>query len=187
MYKLYTDKSELFECDIKIDGASLTNSTARLVVETNDYSLMFNGKISKDGKCEIPIRKLKGLIDENTNGNIRLEVIAEDTYFTPWKSDFAIDASKKVTVEVKSQSNKKVIAENKVQVSNIKEEITNKDIDHVTNIMKLLVREDITLENLSVRKDRLNKIVATYRKHRPLTEDKHKEVIKGVLKGLYKK
>ena len=56
MYKLFTDKSELFECDIKIEGASLTNSTARLVVETSDYSLMFNGKISSNGKCEIPIK-----------------------------------------------------------------------------------------------------------------------------------
>jgi hypothetical protein len=148
---------------------------------------MFNGKISSNGKCEIPIKKLKGLIDESTKGNMRLEVIAEDTYFIPWKSEFEIDASKKVTVEVKSQSNKKVIKENKVQVSNIKRQITKKDIDHVANIMKLLVRENITLENLSIKKDRLNKIVATYRKHKPLTEDKHKEVIKGVLKGLYKK
>ena len=187
MYKLYTDKSELFECDIKIDGASLSDSTVRLVVETNDYSLMFNGKISKEGKCEIPIRKLKGLIEESSTVNIRLEVIAEDTYFTPWRSDFKIDASKKVTVEVKSQSNKKVIKENKVRITNIKQEITNKDIDHVANIMKLLVRENITLQNLSIKKDRLNKIVATYKKHKPLTEDKHKEVIKGVLKGLYKK
>ena len=39
MYKLFTDKAELFECDIKIEGASLSNSKARLVVETNDYSL----------------------------------------------------------------------------------------------------------------------------------------------------
>jgi len=187
MYKLFTDKTELFECDIKIEGASLANSKARLVVETNDYSLMFNGKISSHGKCEIPIRKLKGLIDENSKGNIRLEVIAEDTYFTPWKSEFNIEASKKVTVEVISQSNKKVIKENKIKVSNIKQEISNNDIDHVTNIMKLLVRENITLENLSIKRDRVNKIVATYTKHKPLTEDKHKAVIKGVLKGLYKK
>ena len=130
MYKLYTDKSELFECDIKIEGASLSNSTARLVVETSDYSLMFNGKINSSGKCEIPIRKLKGLIDESSTGNIKLEVIAEDTYFTPWKSDFAIEASKKVTVEVKSQSNKKVIKENKVQVSNVKGTVNKKEINH---------------------------------------------------------
>ena len=59
MYKLFTDKSELFECDIKIEGSSFSKSKARLVVETNEYSLMFNGKISSEGKCEIPIKKLK--------------------------------------------------------------------------------------------------------------------------------
>ena len=99
MYKLFTDKTELFECDIKIEGTSLSKSKARLVVETNDYSLMFNGSISSDGRCKVPIRKLKGLIDENSSGNVRLEVIAEDTYFTPWKSNFQIEASKKVTVK----------------------------------------------------------------------------------------
>ena len=40
MYKLFTDKSELFECNIKLQGASLNKSKARLVVETQDYSLM---------------------------------------------------------------------------------------------------------------------------------------------------
>jgi len=186
MYKLFTDKAELFECDIKIEGASLSNSTARLVVETSDYSLMFNGSISSDGRCKVPIRKLKGLIDESNKGNIRLEVIAEDTYFTPWKSEFEIQASKSVTVEVRSQSDKKVIKENTVQVSNVKQQITKKEVDHVANIMKLLVRENINMKNLHLKKDRLNKIVATYTKYKPINENK-KSVIKGVLKGLYKK
>jgi len=186
MYKLFIDKAELFECDIKIEGTSLSKSTARLVVETSDYSLMFNGKISSNGKCTIPIKKLKGLIDESSNGNMRLEVIAEDTYFIPWKSKFEIDSSKKVTVEVKSQSDKKVIKENKVQVSNVKQQITKKEVDHVANIMKLLVRENINMKNLHLKKDRLNKIVATYTKYKPINENK-KSVIKGVLKGLYKK
>ena len=35
--------------------------------------------------------------------------------------------------------------------------------------------------------DRINKIVATYTKYKPLTETKQRDVIKGVLKGLYKK
>ena len=187
MYKLFTDKTELFECDIKIEGASLSNSTARLVVETNNYSLMFNGNITSDGRCKIPIRKLKGLIDESSKGNIRLEVIAEDTFFTPWKSEFEISASKKVTVEIKSQSNKKVINENRVRVSNVKNQISKKEINHVTNIMKLLVHENINLKNLHLKKNRLNYIVATYTKYKPLTENKKKTVIEGVLKSLYRK
>ena len=43
MYKLYTDKQEIFECDIQLEGASLNNSKARLVIETTDLSLLFKG------------------------------------------------------------------------------------------------------------------------------------------------
>ena len=185
MYKLFTDKSELFECDIKLEGASLSKSKARLVVETSDYSLLFNGSISSGGKCEIPIRKLKGLIDENTSGNIRLEVIAEDTYFTPWESDFEVDASKKVTVEVKTQTTKKPIVEAKVEVKvkNKKPTITEKD--HVMNLFKLLIKDDINVDNISYKRNALNNIVATY-----LQENSVKntgKVIRGVLNILEKR
>ncbi len=102
MYKLFTDKTEVFECNIKLEGASLKNSSARLIIESEDVNLLFEGTINKDGKCSIPIKKLKGLLEDSTSGQIKLEVIAEDTYFTPWKSEFIVEASRKVTVEVKS-------------------------------------------------------------------------------------
>ena len=178
MYKLFTDKSELFECDIKLRGASLKKSKARLVVETQDYSLMFNGSISKGGKCEIPIRKLKGLIDEDTKGNIRLEVIAEDTFFTPWESDFEVETSKKVTVEVKSQTFKKPIVEAKVK-------ITNSEQQHVVSLLKLLVNENINIKNISYKRNKLNNIVATYLKENTVKDTE--KVINGVLRRLQKK
>ena len=178
MYKLFTDKSELFECDIKLEGASLSKSKARLVVETSDYSLLFDGSISSKGKCEIPIRKLKGLIDEDTTGNIRLEVIAEDTFFTPWESDFEVETSKKVTVEVKSQSqSKKPIVEATVKV-------TTSEQQHVINLLKLLIKEDINIENISYKRNKLNNIVATYLKENTIKNTE--KVINGVLKKLQK-
>ena len=183
MYKLFTDKSELFECDIKLQGASLKKSKARLVVETQDYSLMFNGSISKGGKCEIPIRKLKGLIDEDTKGNIRLEVIAEDTFFTPWESDFEVETSKKVTVEVKSQTFKKPIIEAKVKVKG--NTITESEHHHVINLLKLLVNENINIKNISYKRNKLNNIVATYLKENTLKNTN--KVISGVLQRLQKK
>ena len=184
MYKLFTDKSELFECDIKLEGASLSKSSARLVVETSDYSLLFKGEINSNGKCEIPIRKLKGLIDENTTGNIRLEVIAEDTFFTPWESDFEVDASKKVTVEVKSQTTKKPIVETKVNVKVKDEKPTLTEKDHVINLLKLLVKEDINIKNISYKRNALNNIVATYLQEN--TVKNTGKVINGVLKILEK-
>jgi hypothetical protein len=184
MYKLFTDKSELFECDIKLEGASLSKSKARLVVETKDYSLLFNGEINSNGKCKIPIRKLKGLIDETSTGNIRLEVIAEDTFFTPWESDFEVDASKKVTVEVKSQTAKKPIVETKVNVKVKKEKPTLTEKDHIVNLFKLLIKEDINVENISYKRNALNNIVATYLKENPVKDTG--KIINGVLKILEK-
>ena len=197
MYKLFTDKAELFECDIKIEGSSLSKSIARLVVETSDYSLMFNGKISTDGRCQIPIKKLKGLIDESSKGNIRLEVIAEDTYFIPWKSDFEIEASKKVTVEVRSQQKPLIESKGpKVQVSNIKETkkinkpkqvtITESEKKHIINIMKLLIHENVNINNLSIKKNKLNKVIATYNQFKPINESSKGTVINGVLNILAK-
>ena len=185
MYKLFTDKSELFECDIKLEGASLSKSYARLVVETSDYSLLIKGEINSSGKCEIPIRKLKGLIDENTTGNIRLEVIAEDTFFTPWESDFEVDASKKVTVEVKSQTTKKPIVETKVKVKIKDEKPTITEKEHIINLFKLLIKEDINVDNISFKRNELNNIVATYLQEN--TVKNTGKVIDGVLKVLEKK
>ena len=184
MYKLFTDKSELFECNISLQGASLKKSKARLVVETSDYSLLFKGEINSNGKCEIPIKKLKGLIDENTTGNIRLEVIAEDTFFTPWESDFEVDASKKVTVEVKSQTAKKPIVETKVKVKVKEEKPTLTEKDHIINLFKLLIKEDINVENISFKRNALNNIVATYLQENTVRNTS--KVIKGVLKVLEK-
>ena len=185
MYKLFTDKAELFECSISLQGASLKKSKARLVVETQDYSLLFDGTISKGGKCEIPIRKLKGLIDEDTTGNIRLEVIAEDTFFTPWESDFEVDASKKVTVEVKSQTTKKPIVETKVKVDVKKEKPTITEKQHVINLFKLLIKEDINVDNISFKRNELNNIVATYLQENTVKDTS--KIINGVLKVLEKK
>jgi len=111
-YKLYTDKNDEFSCEISVKNASMKNSIARLIVESPEgVNLVFNGRIEGD-KCIIPIKRLKGLIDENTRGNMHLEVIVEDTYFTPWKSDFVVEEHTSVKVRVnenKESSNKPVV------------------------------------------------------------------------------
>ena len=106
-YKLYTDKKEIFECNIYLEGASLTKAISRIIVETQDLKLMFEGTIDKDGNCKVPIKKLNGLLKENDNGTMKLEVIAEDTYFNPWESDFEVDTAKKIKVEVRQQGGRR--------------------------------------------------------------------------------
>lgn len=102
MYRLYLDKTELFECDVQVKNANLKNSMARLIVESDGLDLVFKGKI-ENGKCTVPIRKLKGLLDENTKGQMHLEIIVEDTYFSPWESSFTVEEHTAVKVQVKEQ------------------------------------------------------------------------------------
>lgn len=103
MYKLYLDKPEEFTCEISVKNASLKNSMARLIMESEQgINLVFNGKI-ENGKCIIPIRRLKGIIDENIKGKIKLEVIVEDTYFLPWHDDFCTEEHTSVKVHINEQ------------------------------------------------------------------------------------
>jgi len=191
MYKLFTDKTELFECNIKLEGASLKKSHARLLIESEseDIALVFKGTITTDGKCKIPVKKLKGLLPENTGGNIKLEVIAEDTYFTPWESKFTVDAARKITVEVKSQQAENIIMEEsspKVSVSNINESVSIYEREHIVKLLRLLIKEDINLNNLSVKKDRLNNLIGTYLQENSIDKKQNKNIIEGLLKGLSK-
>ena len=160
-YKLYTDKQETFECDLFLEGADLKNSSARIIVESNDLTLMFKGKIDKKGNCKVPIKKLKGLLDENTTGDIKLEVIAEDTLIEPWQSDFVVSTSKKVTVEVKSQGNKKPIKE----VSS-KPQVKIKSVKNYSNpineMVKILTENNITLQKVVKGKKRIVSILENY-------------------------
>jgi hypothetical protein len=102
-YNLYTDKANKFNCNIEIEGTSLEKSKVRLVIETDEMSYMFNGKIENTGICEVNIPKTKHFLPEGTKGNMRLEVIADDVYFEPWASDFNVKTNKKVSVVVAEQ------------------------------------------------------------------------------------
>ena len=189
MYKLFTDKTELFECDIKLEGASLKDSQARLLIESENLNLIFKGTIDASGKCQIPVRKLKGLLDEDISGDIKLEVIAEDTYFVPWESKFTVDTSKKITVEVKSQQSTAVLMESKpkVSVSKVKNEVVSlHEREHTIKLLRLLIKEDINLKNLSVKKDQLNNIIGTYLQENKVTSSQKDSIIGGVIKGLSK-
>tara|TARA_A100001201_G_scaffold105256_2_gene90098 strand:+ start:458 stop:1033 length:576 start_codon:yes stop_codon:yes gene_type:complete len=190
MYKLYTDKVENFEAVIKLEGASPSKSTARLVVEAENFNLLFTGKVNSNGKVSIPVRRLKGLLDENTKGKIKLEVIAEDTYFIPWESDFQVDTSKKVTVEIKSQSQEPINEDTKpkMQVKVMNEnKVTTSEKEHIINIVKLLIKENINLKNLTIKKNKLNNIIGEYITDSNITESQKAPVIDKVIKVLEKR
>ena len=161
MYKLYTDKQETFECDLFLEGADLKQSSARLIVESKDLTLMFKGEIDDKGNCKVPIKKLKGLMGENTTGDIKLEVIAEDTLIEPWQSDFVVETAKKVTVEVKSQR------EEKPQIKeSTKPQVKVKSVKNYTNpvnqMVNVLVKNDITINEVLQNKQKIAPILKNY-------------------------
>ena len=115
-YSLYKDKSENFSCDISVEGAAINETQVRLIIESEDWTLMFEGDVDKKGKCNIPIKKL-GILNEGSTGKIRLEVIAEGSVFTPWEDDFKVKLSKKVSVKLnESKSSSKKIETKKLGV-----------------------------------------------------------------------
>jgi len=160
MYKLYTDKQETFECDLFLEGADLKQSSARLIVESKDLTLMFKGTIDDKGNCKVPIKKLKGLMGENTTGDIKLEVIAEDTLIEPWQSDFIVDTAKKVTVEVKSQKTKPQIKEStkpQVKVKSVKNYV-----NPINEMVNTLIENDITIDKVLQNKQKIAPILNNY-------------------------
>ena len=109
-YKLFKDKAEDFICDIAVEGVNQNDTEVRLIIESEDWTLMFTGEI-KNGKCIIPIKKLN-ILNEGQTGNIKLEVNADGNLFTPWEDKYIVKVSKKVSVslnENKSTKTKKPV------------------------------------------------------------------------------
>ena len=183
MYKLYTDKQETFECDLFLEGADLKESSARIVVESKDLTLMFKGTIDDKGNCKVPIKKLKGLMGENTTGDIKLEVIAEDTLIEPWQSDFIVNTAKKVTVEVKSQKEKPIIKESKKPTVILKS--VKNDVNLTNEMVNMLIENNITIDNVLQNKKKIAPILKNYAKtinYKGGTQKFIKEVINKLAK-----
>ena len=98
---------------------------------------------------------------ENTTGDIRLEVIAEDTLIEPWQSDFMVHTAKKVTVEVKSQKEKKSqIKEStkpQIKIKNVKN-----DFNPINEMVDIFIKNGITLNKVIKDKKRITPILENY-------------------------
>jgi len=179
-YKLWTDKKEIFECKITLEGASLRDATSRIVVNTPDLKIMFEGTIDNQGNCKIPIRKLRGLFNENDKGTMKLEVIAEDTYFRPWESDFIVNTSKKINVEVKGQQQHQPITENKkskMVVSGVKH-----PVDPVEKVVNILHKQGVGVSTIYESKKTMIPMLKKYS-----TKAGYKRGVKNFIKEVIQK
>jgi hypothetical protein len=107
----FTDTSNILECRIEVNGASLDNTKVRLVMEMPEgYFVLYPGTVDPDGMCKIRIPPLKK--EGNFECNATLEAISESTFFEPWKSTIEFKERKKVTVEVFDNSTNDVSIQN---------------------------------------------------------------------------
>lgn len=180
-YKIYTDRNEDFICEVSVKNASLKNSIARLIVESdNGPTLVFNGKLDGD-KCVIPIKRLKGLMEENERGSIHLEVIVEDTYFKPWSDSFLVEehTSVKVKVNEQKQSSNKPIVEVKIKPSPIQSKNINLGIPR-KEIGMICEKFGIRKNNLKKRHSDFSQILKEYFK----INKEYNNNVKAILNGI---
>jgi hypothetical protein len=185
MYTFYTDKPTNFECNISLQGAKLSKSKARLVLESNDINFIFYGTIDSNGKCMIPVSRLKNRLDEDTVGTAKLEVIAEDTYFEPWEDKFEIKTNRKVTVEVKNDTKKPM-----VESTDKKVKVTVKDNSKIKLISEefIAVLKKYKIDGFNINKNKkvLGTISNVFLKRYKLNESQQQELISNVLTNLLK-
>lgn len=156
-YKLYLDKSNTFQCKLELEGASSENAHARLILEGRGRKFLFEGVVTGGGECQIDLERLGDLFKEGDSGKMRLEVIADDVFFTPWESQFQTDLSRKVRVEVVSQPE----TPKKPRVSVNVLTPTQKEFDSlVESVTKKLQKDGINVTNIKKNRPRVSKLVA---------------------------
>ena len=167
--KLYTDKSEVFECNVSLEGASIKNSKLRAILKFDDKNLMVEGKINPNGKGEIILPKLKNISEDGEVGKMELEVIAEDAYFKPYEETFKVETSKKATVEVlnKKPSKPKIVIEK---------------VTPEFELMTLLKERGITKKMLIKNKSSFSKVLYNYYREANINEGFDKFLQKVLMK-----
>ena len=168
--KLYTDKTEVFECNVALEGVSVKESKLRAILKFEDKNLMIEGKIKSGGKGQIIFPKLKGLTEDGQKGTMELEVIAEDAYFQPYEENFEVKTSKKATVEIISKAESKP----KIVVEKITPEM------EIVNVLK---ENNVTKKSIVKNKSRFSKVLHNYYKEAQIQEG-FNEFLSKVLEGL---
>lgn len=121
----FKDKPKNYKWKINVEGANIEQTTARLILEFEDQSLLFKGKIDDSGVCTVQVPKLKNTTQ--SQGTAYFEVIVESTVFVPWTSEFTIKESKAVKVEMmKSEDDEE---QNEDKDIKIKVDVVNKTTD----------------------------------------------------------
>jgi hypothetical protein len=143
-FLVYTDKPTDFEFNVEVEGASLKEAKARLILSGQKTYFLVEGTINSNGSATIEIPKLRTLVDEDAIGDMTLEVIVDDAYFQPWSGTYKVTASKKVTVNEVASSKDSGKPTMRVQVKETKSPYQH----NVESIVENLQGQHITSKNI---------------------------------------
>lgn len=155
--KLYTDKTEIFECNVALEGAAISDSKLRAILKFDDKNLMVEGTINSNGRGRIILPKLKNISKDGDAGLMELEVIAEDAYFQPYEEAFSVLASKKAKVE-------------SVKTKSYKPKIMIEKVNKYDDFVNLLKEVGITKRQMIKNKKTFRKILYSYYREANLNE-----------------
>lgn len=191
VFEVFTDKTKEFQCKVRVEGASLKNTKARMVLEGPQYSLVYEGTIDGKGWCTIHINPTRQLFVDGAVGKAKLEVIAEDTYFIPWESDFKVKSEKKVTVEVVQSPSPTKLDKPKVtliptttqKINKLNEKkVTISDVSE--KLYKHLVTSGITSRAVRTRPKKVTKLVEGFMRKYKFGNHSGKDIITLALKKI---
>ena len=168
-YKIYLDKDETFECEASIKNASYKNSSARLIIESEDVNLVFYGSVDKD-TISVPIKSLKKYFTEKDNATIKLEVIVENQLVTPWESDVEFDSYNKVEIKEIKNIRSKPLIEIKLKEDKVTKEEPVKQVEEPA-----LTKEKIL--------ETVNREIKKIKADGKLSKEEKKQLIKNLLSG----
>jgi hypothetical protein len=184
MYTIQLDTVKNFECSLKIQGASLKKSKVNLVIETNDLDIRCRGNINESGKVSIPVRKLKGILDEEVSGNMYLEVIADDTYFTPYKTTYKTEYSKKVAITEDIKITDVSFEEKPIITTDIQESVADETINnHAANIIIKFNKSKVDIFN-EKDKAKVNSLIREYITENKIEKQMYDQIIETIISSL---
>ena len=124
MLKFTKSKKQTFECKVEIEGADYSKTRSRLILSPSgdNKHVFFEGKI-ESGTCKVIIPE--GL-DIARKGDVVLEVLVDNTLFTPWHSTYEmmVESVKVNEIAVKKNEPTVKVIEEKVQEQKPKVTVT---------------------------------------------------------------
>ena len=169
-YTIYVDRDTVFECDVSIKNASIKDSSARLIIESDDVNLVFFGNITKD-TITVPIKSLKKYFTESDKATIKLEVIVENNVVTPWESELIFENYNKIEIkEIKNVKTKPLVEIKVKDYKKLESESKTKEIDESKKLTKSLKQK--LLESINDKKNQVGG---------KLNREEKKEFIKNLI------